>query len=179
MFVSVFSKKVKGEEISVLVTNALRVEDTWGPEAWPIVEKGLLLSSGIGRSRPGQHTGVELERWIISQNKMGETSMGSGCEAAKDEEKDTTWQSGRGHLNLRPPKFMLSLMLQDILPTPDLQSTLPCTQTALCIFCSYCSLMETKERGPNSKLVQHRAKRREKTQKGNVSPKERDVTKRI
>lgn len=92
MFVSVFSKKVKGGEISVLVTNSLRVEDTRGLEGWPIVEKGLLLSSGIGRSRPEQHTGVELERWVILQNKMGETSTGSGCEAAREEEKDAPWQ---------------------------------------------------------------------------------------
>lgn len=44
---------------------------------------------------------------------------------------------------------------------------------SLCTFCSYCCLVKTRERGPNSKLVKHKAKRRENPQKGKHAEKQK------
>lgn len=53
-------------------------------------------------------------------------------------------------------------------PRPSVQSSM--YTNSLCTFCSYCCLVKTRERGPNSKLVKHKAKRRENPQKGKREP---------
>lgn len=81
-----------------VLTNPLIAKAIRGPEGLLTVYKGLLLSLGIGRSRPEQHIGVELESGLLWQNKMEEACFRGGYKVAREEEKDALWQSGKGYL---------------------------------------------------------------------------------